>query len=164
MVAGEEKSEWKSYWKKISTLFLAAVSVILCVLYSLNVISLYWLIREFIAALGAVFFLYVIQYVKFEKLSEKGRLTGNKVAYVVGGSSLRHFHIFRHRRYTEDHRLTSIILHYWFMANNHPPPSSIAMFRRILRILDRQKKRFPTTKNPLTKLKEKHTIGENCAV
>jgi len=94
MVAGEEKSEWKSYWKKISTLFLAAVSVILCVLYSLNVISLYWLIREFIAALGIVFFLYVIRYVKFEKLSEKGRLTGNKVAYVVGGSSLGIFTFF----------------------------------------------------------------------
>lgn len=87
MVVGSRKPSWKNFWIKMVAVF-AATDIILCILYFLDYITLYWLIRGFLAALGAMFFAYVLQYVKMQVLSEKGRLLLYKMAYIVGGASL----------------------------------------------------------------------------
>jgi len=87
MTAESRRSSWKNFWVKVIAAF-TAINITLCILYFLNYITLYWLIRGFLATLGATFLTYVLQYVKMQVLSEEGRILLYKIAYTIGGASL----------------------------------------------------------------------------
>ena len=82
---GKTPRWWRSFWIKMAIGF-AILSIANCMIYFFGYIDTYGLLRNTVTLFLIIGFLYMLQHIKTEVLSEKGRLTLNKIAYVLLGA------------------------------------------------------------------------------
>ncbi|MBS7615792.1 hypothetical protein KEJ45_01155 [Candidatus Bathyarchaeota archaeon] len=84
---GRKPEWWRRFWIEMAIGFVI-LSAVNCMLYFLGYINFYALLRNTITIFLIIGFCYMLQHIRTEVLSEKGRLTLNKIAYVLLGACL----------------------------------------------------------------------------